>query len=319
MQTAYFDLAADLAADSANGWSIGSFGAIGEFVRDRGEEAIIRQETRSLEVVTSRGGLRIAPSQHLAPIAWDSLSSDGESWGHSLAFCVPVPKDDDDVICHLGRDRDALRAEDAGGALFDLGVAVGAVRMCVRSTDAKLLDALLAAEGRPISQCEGLIAEILRAQPHRILLSSAGRIEVFQPIPPPDGHSPIGPHTHYLPRLASKRRAHSSNAPIPDGWQAAIMLHPPSPWRTPLGARRPFDPDVDAAFLPFLERFSLPEDRCVEDDIRRAIGSGLTPEQAEWPASRRGRAKARIVLRRMAANGDVRVRRWRAYRDHAPV
>ncbi len=45
------------------------------------------------------------------------------------------------------------------------------------------------------------MAMILAANPHRVFLSRLGRIEVYQPIPPPSGKSPQGPHTHVLPQL----------------------------------------------------------------------------------------------------------------------
>ena len=42
---------------------------------------------------------------------------------------------------------------------------------------------------------------ILAANPPRVFISRLGRIEVYQPIPPPSGKSPEGPHTHVLPKL----------------------------------------------------------------------------------------------------------------------
>jgi hypothetical protein len=47
---------------------------------------------------------------------------------------------------------------------------------------------------------------ILAANPHRVFISRLGRIEVYQPIPPPSGKSPEGPHTHVLPRLLKSGR-----------------------------------------------------------------------------------------------------------------
>ncbi|MGC4250148.1 MAG: hypothetical protein QM605_01440 [Sphingobium sp.] len=319
METVDFDLIADLAGDAEHGWSIGSFGAIGEFVRDADEPATMRREPSLLEIVTARGAMRIAPTAPLTAIAWDSLSADGESWGHALAFCCPRPETPERVIRSLGPDNASIRAEDREYRLFDLGVASGAVTMAVRTNDAGLTDALSAHEGEPPLSAPAIMGEVLRAQPHRVLLSPAGRIEVFQPIPPAGGKSPTGPHTHLLTRLVPKDRPHSSNVPIPDGMQAALSVHPRSPWRTMLGERHDFIPAFDAAFQPYLERFALAEDRDVERWIRALIEGGAEPESAQWPDTRRGRTKARIVLRRLAAAGDSRVAGWRALHDRAPM
>lgn len=310
-----FDRIADLALDPANGWSIGSFGAIGEFVRDPDEPVEIRRATDRIELVTPRGALRIAPTGALVPIGWDTLSGDGESWGHALAFCCPCPQGGARGVRALGPDGQALRPEDRGHRLFDLGVGCGAIVMAVRTADAGLTAALDAAEGAALLACPAAMGEVLRAQPHRVLLSPAGRIEVYQPIPPADGASPAGPHTHLLPKLIAKDRPHSANTPIPAGLQSALSLHPPSPWRTAAGERHPFRPDIDAAFAPLLKDHGLAEDAQVDAAVRRLVAHGAAPAAADWPQTRRGRTKARIVLRRLEATGDERVRPWRALFD----
>jgi hypothetical protein len=313
MQPAPFDLIADLVADPANGWSIGSFGAIGDFMRDPDEPAEVRRTDDRFEVVTARGGLCFVAAD-LHGHAWDTLSKDGETWGHALAFCAPQTASST-VVRALGPDREALREEDCNAALFDLGVGCGCVVMAARTSDPQLIAALAAAEGRPLLTTPGLAVAVLQAQPHRVLLSPAGRIEVFQPIPPADGKSPEGPHTHLLPRLIAQRRPHSANTPIPDGWQSALSMHPKSPWRTMLGERHPFEPATDAAFRPLLDRFGLAEDREVERDLLAGLDADVFP----WPESRRARHKARIVLRRLHAAGDPRVKPWRAIHDRAPI
>ncbi len=314
MASESFALLADMLRDPANGWSIGSFGAIGEFIRDPHEPATITEADDRIEIATARGAIRVVDAA-LRPIAWDSLSADGESWGHALAFCVARPETPARLIRLLGPDTEAIRPEDRGAMLVDCGVGAGAVTMCLRTRDPALIAALEAAEGQPLLSVAGLMPEILRAQPHRVLCSPAGRVEVFQPIPAPDGKSPEGPHTHLLPKLIAKDRCHSANVPIPEGWQSALSLHPKSPWRTMLGEKHPFDPATDAAFAPLLARYGLDEDREVERDLLAGLDGDVFP----WPATRRGRNKARIVLRRLAAAGDTRVIPLRAIHDRAPV
>jgi hypothetical protein len=318
MEQASFDFIADLASDPANGWSIGSLGAIGEFVRDPGEPVDIRRGTDRIEIVTARGAMRIDRDPAMIGVAWDSLSADGESWGHALAFCLPRPDSGARVVCEIGTDRGAIRREDAEAVLFDMGVGSGCVRMCARTTDPDLIAALRAAEGRPLLAVHGIMGAVLSAQPHRIMLAPSARIEVYQPIPPADGKSPEGRHTHLLTKLTPKDRPHSANVPIPDGWQSALSMHPQSPWRTVTGKRHPFEPGIDAAFAPILERFGLPEDRAVAAALAQAVEES-SPHLSQWPDSRRGRATARIVLRRLAAAGNPRVKPRRVMHDRAPI
>jgi len=82
-----FDELARLACDPGHGWSIGTFGAIGEFIRDEDEPATVQNDRDNIEIVTARGALRIRHSDSFECLAWDSLSSDGESWGHAMALC----------------------------------------------------------------------------------------------------------------------------------------------------------------------------------------------------------------------------------------
>lgn len=314
MQPAPFTLIADLIEDSANGWSIGSFGAIGEFMRDPDEPAAITRTSDQIEVVTARGAIRVADTAVKA-LAWDTLSKDGESWGHAMAFCVPQSDAGLKVVRSLGLDENAIRPEDRASELFDLGVACGSIIMCARTHNPELIAALKTIEGSPVLESAEIMPAMLKAQPHRVLLSPAGRVEVFQPIPPADGKSPEGPHTHLLPKLIAKNRPHSANTPIPEGWQAALSMHPKSPWRTMLGEKHPFEPETDQKFRPLLDQYASEEDRSIE----QAITQAQTGDDFIWPTTRRGRHKARITLRRMHAAGDLRLEQLRQEYDRLPV
>ena len=313
------EVLSDLARDCGNGWSIGSFGAIGEFVRGEQESVAIDVQDGRFEVTTARGGMRIMPIVPLRAIAYDTLSSDGEGWSHALALCAPVSDESKSKIAALGPDVDALDPKERGAELFDLGVATGGVRMCVRTHDKSLSGALTANAGRELLGTHELILKILAAQPHRVMLSAAGRIEVYQPIPSADQTSPSGPHTHLLPKLIAARRTHSSNVPVPRGWHPVMTAHPRSPWRDADNVRVPYDEAADTAFAPLLERFGLPEDKQVRDSVTHAVKSGADATAFSWPSTRRGRTAARITLRRLAAARTPAVIHWRAMRDNAPV
>lgn len=313
-----------LLRDPGHGWSVGTFGAIGEFTRDEDEPAAWTETPHAISVATARGALRLDARAALKVIAYDTLSKDGETWSQTAAFCRRAVEAVPQAVTPLGPDAQAVRPQDRDAPLFDLGVGLGEVSMAVRTRDADLIGALEAARGRSLFSPEagGLMAAFLKAQPHRIMLSPAARLEVMSPIPPPDGQSPEGPHTHLLPRLIASRRAASATAPIPEGWRPVLNLHPRSPWRDLLGRRIPFDARADAAFEALLADHALAGDRAVRRAVEAAVAGGAAPDAFAWPASRRGRAQARIALRRLAAKegaGDRTLAAWRALYDRAPV
>jgi hypothetical protein len=59
-----------------------------------------------------------------------------------------------------------------------------------------------------------------------VVIGAAGRIEVDAAIPPPDGVSPDGPHTHVLPRLLRLGRVLGPRLELPPGWAPAACFHP---------------------------------------------------------------------------------------------
>jgi hypothetical protein len=102
-------------------WSLGTFGAIAEFSRDRDEQVSFRQSDTGVSAVTARGGIAIGPDLRNRPFA--SIARTG--WNQRIALCLP-----DDcctmtrrtVLTELGADGEALRSEDRESVLFDLGL-----------------------------------------------------------------------------------------------------------------------------------------------------------------------------------------------------
>jgi hypothetical protein len=305
--------------DHRNAWSIGTFGAIGEFGWDSDEPCERDGGTNTLRIVSSRGGLQLAPCESLQVVAYDTLSGDGETWGNAVAFSLPMPPLSRELcVRRLGPDTNALRAGERDQILFDLGVGMGHVRMCIRTREPQLIAALDAIEGHPLLCPQGGTAgELIRKlSPTRVMLSPAGRIEVYSPIPLPDGKSPDGPHTHLLPKLIANGRTHSANAPIPIGLQPVLMLHPRSPWREADGKRTPYDAALDRSFDDILSAYGLAEDRGVRTAVEKAVDSGMAPEKFPVPGTRRGRIQLRITLRRIAQRRGIHaVADWQAHFD----
>ena len=126
--------------------------------------------------------------------------------------------------------------------------------MCVRTREPALIGALQRAAGMKFLASPNLVAAVLSAQPNRVMLSLAGRIEVFQPIPNAHDVSPVGPHTHLLSRLIESGWLHNANDPIPTGWQVVLNMHPPRPWVGERGSRH-LDRGRDQSFRELLDRY----------------------------------------------------------------
>ena len=70
-----FGLIADQLADPNAQWSLGTFGAIAEFMRDADEPAEIVRGEMSMSVVTPRGGIRLLAHPDLRPVAFETITT----------------------------------------------------------------------------------------------------------------------------------------------------------------------------------------------------------------------------------------------------
>ena len=198
-------------AEPAHHWSVGTYGAIGEFGYDANEPGLAI-DLDALAVKTARGSLEVHGIAAAQPFAL----VDETGRVREIAFCSPRTANQRDRIAALGE------------RTFDLGIGAPHIDMLVRvplgDDDTERL--LASAVGRklmaPDNPAGGAIA---RTSPTRILLSPIARLEVHQPIPPPGGRSPEGPHTHLLPKLLAERRVHPPGSPLPEGLYCGLSLY----------------------------------------------------------------------------------------------
>jgi len=288
------------------GWSIGSFGAIGEF-HQRASDVLAQDDPDRLTRVTDKGGFRLDPERlgEVTPIAFETLSPRPGRWGQGLALCLPAGKARGarrTVLTELGPDRDALSPGDRDSILFDMGLDQPQIDFCVRTRDPELLAMLRAQSGRSLFEPGNPAMDaILKAHPARVVTSPLGRVEVYQKIGGPDtgGVSPDGPHTHVLPKLLRAGRTHSANAPIPDGLIPCAHLHPASPVMGHRGEDIPFDPDRFIAFQALLERFGLPDYLATKLEVLSALEAARADALSE-PETRVKRVALRNTLRQQA-------------------
>ena len=262
-------------ADPGTAWSLGSFGAIAEFMRDPGEAFEPLSDGR-LGLATERGAVALTPIPGLRPVAYETAI--GSGWNHAVALCLPeadCAMSGRGVVTELGPDRAAARSGDRDAILFDLGLGLRAVDVCVRATDPEALACLRAGAGRPLFEPGNPIGPALVAMgPHRVFVARIGRVEVFAPIPPADGASPEGPHTHVLPKLLKAGRTHAATTPIPDGFVPCGAIHPAHPYKDMTGRRIPFLHGRHEAFQRLLDTWGDPELVAA----KRAAEAGRDPE-----------------------------------------
>ena len=147
-------LAAQMADHEAN-WSLGTFGAIAEFMRDADEPVALSNGDARVVAVTARGGIQIEPREHMRLFASESTTR--ESWSHRVSLCLPQANcamNGRTVLTALGPDTQALREEDRQATLFDLGLGALQVDVCIRVADPKVTAELLSHAGRPLFEPE---------------------------------------------------------------------------------------------------------------------------------------------------------------------
>jgi hypothetical protein len=208
-------------------------------------------------------------------------------------------------LTEIGPDAGALRPEDRSGVLFDLGLGLLQADAFVRATDSSVISALRRHLGKSVFAGDsGAMAVILEASPHRVFVSSVGRVEVFQPIPPPDGKSPEGPHTHVLPKLLAHRRTHPATEPMPSDWVPCAYCYPPHPLRDGQGKSRQFDTKSHFAFQALLERFGDTERLELKKRTVSSVMAGAGPFAIALGGDRFARATMRVTLRQLDASGE---------------
>lgn len=285
--------------DSASSWSIGSFGAIAEFFWDVGEDGM---SSAALTRSTARGAIRLAPRADVMPVCYETLSGDPERWHHGIDFCLPrasAAMYGRQAVTEIGPDAQALCPAHRDGILFDMGLALPHVDVCVRSHDPELTAALRRACGRSVLEPDSPAMQAVKTHhPHRVFVSPLGRIEVYQAIPATV--TPTGPHTHVLPDLLAAGRTHSANTPIPDGWLPCLTLYPPHPISGELGEHKPFDAVQHAAFQELLDAWGAPEYLDEKRRVTLALSADTPPEAYAKPASRLARTALRNALRQRA-------------------
>jgi hypothetical protein len=155
-------------ADAACAWSVGTFGAVGEFSREPDEPFAPSADRASLEVSTARGALRLHLPASARAVAFEAPGASG-GWQRTVALCLPAGEAASNArgtLTELGADAGAIRSTDRADRLFDLGFGCATADLCVRTADPAVLAALRARAGRPVTGPDGAALDVLsRAEP----------------------------------------------------------------------------------------------------------------------------------------------------------
>jgi hypothetical protein len=146
-------------------------------------------------------------------------------------------------------------------------------------------------------EAAALLGRHAGAQPAAGVPQQVARVEVYQPIPPADGKTPDGPHTHVRPQLVGHRRSHAATVPIPAGWSPVLWLFPAHPLDGDS-----LDVERFEAFQALLRRFGPATTR----EGKAAYASGAREDSL---ASRSARYAFRVAQRQAAICDADRARR----------
>jgi len=310
-----------LMADCNNGWSMGSFGALAEFTHTEADSAEI-QLGKTLRIATDKGALALELVPALKLIAYEVPIGRNDAWNHGIALCLPVEEakmHQRSVLCELGSDDKSIFLENRADVLIDMGLSSPQTDFCVRTANTDVLAALRSHLGRGLFDHDNpLLHDMPRLSPHRVIFSALGRLEVYQNIPGPDEHSPLGPHTHVLPDLAKLRRAHNANIPIPSDWTLCASIHIAHPAKDMEGEDKAFQISQHHQFQALLSRFGFPELIDLKNRVIGAIKNNQAPEKLEAMVDTRyKRAVVKVTLRQLSCLEATApgLDRWRACYD----
>ncbi|MBT6608696.1 MAG: hypothetical protein HOB37_09555 [Rhodospirillaceae bacterium] len=308
-------------ADPATGWSLGTFGALAEFHRDSDEAADVTSDNRHASVVTTRGAIGISRHAETRLVPYEGVSTIPTAWTQGVMVCLPLAAGAMNArhgVTELGSDTEALMPIGNDDTLFDLGMGLDMVDVCIRTSDKSLIDGLRAAAGTPFLDLPGEVIGLLKsANPRRVFVSKLGRIEVAQAIPASDEASPMGPHTHILPQLLGRGRHHAANVPVPEGWVPALAFYPPNPVRDVMGEIKSFDRARYEEFQVLINAHAPTEITAAKRAAHQALDADDAPDSAVVPNSRADRTAFRVALRQWGhLNGQTAgLEAWRALCD----
>jgi hypothetical protein len=179
---------------------MGVHGAIAEL--DPGEGGVevscadARPDRHILEAVRDGAALRLVVERDTKLFAFEAPTDDRPPRS-LLVRSRPVPLPVADGLAILGPDVAAIDMTARQDYLVDPVIGRSTARFMIRTGGQELLHLLGGAVSVPFDDLDDqVVAAIVEASPTHVVETAVGRIEVDGAIPPPDGRSSDGSHTH---------------------------------------------------------------------------------------------------------------------------
>lgn len=223
----------DLLAEGGT-FTMGVHGALAEFDTGAGVEAHVVDVASSglpsdhqvIEARTDTGAMRLVVDPTTRTFVFGRPHAP-EGPASRLLVRTSTGLEATEGLTELGEDHDALVDDEAGHTLFDLGLGRSAAHFMIRTGDRDLISLLRRHTGTsPADIATDVFSAIVETSPTRVVRTALGRIEVTAPIPPPDGASPHGSHTHLRPSDLELDRDLPHEMEVPTGWHLGPIHYP---------------------------------------------------------------------------------------------
>ncbi|MBI1649177.1 DUF1289 domain-containing protein [Hyphomicrobium sulfonivorans] len=206
-------------------WVVGPPGAVAEFPCRPDRDIAVTIDEDGVTARAPDAIFRLNASDKLRAFAFDDDGPTVLGFPQVRATLSKVS-----TVTSLGADYDAVDVDHRSETLFDLGVDRRFSRFCVRTGNAELAAKLRGFIGQPWSaMMAGVGMDIIQHSPARVVETAQARIEVFAPIPPPDGKAPDGAHTHFLPQFLATGEEIPSTLELPSYAAPVAIFYPAKP------------------------------------------------------------------------------------------
>ena len=306
-----FDILEQHLNNPSTSWSIGTFGAMAEFFHITKEPLKTSKVTSTLTAETSSGMIQISYKKSMRLVPYEGLSKLEGAWTQGVLVCMPTSEAQ--MFNHLGISE--LQTKDKNSFVFDLGLCLGHIDVCIKTKNKELVTLFRANLGKSLFAPDlNLIDAIKDASPMRIFKSKVACIKVYSPIPINDRNTPLGPHTHLSTKLLKHNRTQASTIPMPADYVPVLAFYPSNPIRDETGSMRPFDIKKYDRFQDLLSTFQPKPIASVKQMFRHAMNKGIGPGECSLPCSKAERTTLRVAIRqRYHSHGPSDLlNRWKA-------
>jgi hypothetical protein len=209
--------------DKLGTWVVGAPGASAEFPLTDARDLRVDADAEGVTIRAPKASFRLAASDKLRAFVF----ADGPVVIGFPKVRISLARFSE--LTALGADFDAIDGEHRAQDVFDLGLGRQFSRFCLRTSDASLPTVLRGLKGRRWTEVMAAAgAEIVAANPARVVETMLARVEVLSPIVPPAATPPAPTaRTHFLPPLLASGDEIDAALKLPDYVAPIAVFYPP--------------------------------------------------------------------------------------------